>query len=155
MNPKFPNGVYSVDQILAISEELHAYANELAAQRHGSPAGGPISLSPRAEAVLELLPQDKRDDASVEQWRMELEKLANTAPTVTLVLAAAATPGLKQELVGWLRENVHPYLLVNFRVNPDIVGGIVIRSVNHVYDCSFRKALLAHPENFTRLLVHV
>ncbi|HEX7259960.1 MAG TPA: hypothetical protein VF272_03445 [Candidatus Saccharimonadia bacterium] len=155
MKPNLPEEVYSVDQILAVSEELHSYSVYLAAQRVQGVAGEPFILSSRAEAAVKRIPEDQRTDAGIEAYRLQLEGLATTAPAVTLVLAAQAKAGLKQELVNWLRTNVHPDLLVNFRANPNIAGGIVIRTINHVYDCSFRQALLAHPEKFTKALDRV
>jgi hypothetical protein len=155
MKPKLPEEVYSVDQILAVSEELHSYSVYLTAKRVQGAKAEPFNLSSRAEAAVALIPQEQQTDAGIEAYRLELEHLATTAPAVTLVLAAQAKPGLKQELVNWLRTNVHPDLLVNFRANPNIAGGVVIRTISHVYDCSFRQALLAHPEKFTEALERV
>ncbi len=155
MKPKLPKEVYSIDQILAVSEELHSYSVYLASNRVQGKTPETFDLSFRAEAVVNLMPEDQRTDQGIEAYRVELEGLATSAPTVTLVLAAQAKPSLKQELVNWLRANIHPDLLVNFRANPNIAGGVVIRTVNHVYDCSFRQALLAHPEKFTEVLTRV
>ncbi|HUC20299.1 MAG TPA: hypothetical protein VMR98_02270, partial [Candidatus Polarisedimenticolaceae bacterium] len=140
MEAKLPAEIYSVDRILAVSEELHSYSVYLSASRVQGVKAEAFDLSSRAEAVVNLIPEDQRTAEGIEAYRLQLEGLATTAPAVTLILAAQAKPGLKQELVNWLRANIHPGLLVNFRANPNIAGGIVIRTINHVYDCSFRQA---------------
>ena len=151
-----PMSLYSSDQLSAVAEELHHVAVKLGQKRRHDPKAQVEELSPLAAAALELLPPASRaDDAAIEQLRVQLERMATAAPVVTLVLAGAATSRLKQELVAWLRQNVHAGLLVNFRVNPDIAGGVVIRSTNHLYDCSFRRLLLAESHAFTKVLEHV
>jgi hypothetical protein len=138
-----------------VAEELTHYGNTLAQGRRRHP-GPAAPLSPLAEAALALLPDDARKDpAAVDQWRHRLEDMATAAPMVTLVMAVPPGPALKHELVDWLRTNVHPALLVSFHANPDIAGGLVIRSTSHVYDCSFRQGLLRQPERFTKVLEHV
>jgi hypothetical protein len=153
MKLKLPRSLYSVDQALAVAEELHQYSRGLGQRGHGK-ASPPLSRE--ATALLQELPAAQRDQAAaVESLREELERLAAQAAVVTLVVAASPSAALKQELTEWLRTNVRPILLVNFHVNPEIAGGMVIRSTNRIYDCSFRAALMAHPERFTKVLDRV
>jgi F0F1-type ATP synthase delta subunit len=151
-----PASLHDSDQLLAVAEELHHLAVKLGQARRHGPKAATEELSPPAVAALDLVPEASRaDDAAIERLRVQLEHMATAAPVVTLVLAGAASSRLKQELVGWLRQNVHAGLLVNFRVNPDIAGGVVIRTTNHVYDCSFRRPLLANAHKFTEVLERV
>jgi hypothetical protein len=154
--PALPLVLYSSDQLLMVAEELHNHAGQLAQRRHKGSQSAEPPLSPIAAATLKLLPAaSQTDDAAIEVLRQQLEEMVTVAPAVTLVLAAPPGATLKQELVGWLRTNVHPSLLVSFHVNVEIAGGMVIRSINHVYDCSFRQGLLAHPERFSKVLERV
>lgn len=155
---KLPPSLYSADQLLIAGEELHHYGVGLAQVRRHDPkdAVSLNGLSTLAVEALELLPAEQRQqDEAVETLRQQLERLAISAPQITLVLVARAPNKLKEELVAWLRENIHPGLLVNFHANPDIAGGVLIRSTNHIYDCSFRQALLADSARFTKVLEHV
>ncbi len=148
-----PASLYSSDRLLEVAEELHHYATALAHPRRGTAAE---PLSPATTDLLAILPAAKRDQSvQVEGLRQALEAFITTAPVVTLTLAALPSTVLKEELVAWLREEVRPNVLVNFQVNPDIAGGMVIRAGSHVYDCSFRTALLAEPARFTKELEHV
>jgi F0F1-type ATP synthase delta subunit len=153
MKPKLPDSLYSVDQVLAVAEELHQYGRQVAGR--GSKVDTK-ELSPAAADLLATLPAGQRDESpAIEELREGLEELAATAAVITLVLAASPSAQLKQELTSWLRTNVRPRLLVNFHVDPEIAGGIVIRSTNHIFDNSFRSALIANQAQFTKVLGRV
>lgn len=154
MKPKLPDSLYSVDQVLAVAEELHQYGQQIGRSVHRK--APVVELSTEATAVLETLPAGQRDQsAAIEALRGGLEQLATTAAVITLVVAAPPSAQLKQELTGWLRANVRPKLLVNFHVDPEIAGGLVIRSTNHIFDDSFRSALIANQAKFTQVLDRV
>lgn len=153
MKPKLPDNLYSVDQVLAVAEELHQYGRQLAQK---GPKTGDQELSAEATGMLATLPAGERDEGSkIEELREGLEQVAASAAVITLVLAAPPSAQLKQELTKWLRTNVRPQLLVNFHVDPEIAGGIVIRSTNRIFDNSFRSALMANQAQFTQVLGRV
>ncbi len=146
-----PEYLYSPDQLVAVAGELESYATVLGQATRSKKAGELPELSAAAAAALELIPAAERNtESSVDELRQRLEALAAEAPRVTVVLAALASSKLKQEFVAWFRKNVRPDILVTFRANPDIAGGIVVRGMSRVYDDSFRTALLAHPENLVK-----
>jgi len=157
MSSSLPISVHSTDQLQFCAEELHAHAAALrshrAAQRQ---APGESELSLDSQALLEQLPREKRGDgAAVEALATELEAMMAHGARVTITLAALASHRLREELVRWCRTNLKSNLLVDFHVNPDIAGGMVVRTTNRVYDFSFRRQLLANPNRFTEILDHV
>jgi hypothetical protein len=162
MSFSLPTAIYSQDQLQFCAEELHAYA---AALRSKAVAHTAASQAPGAEAtelgldsqaLLQELPAAKRTDpAAIEALADELEAALARGARVTLTLAAPASRRLREELVVWMRTNLKPNLLVDFHVNPDIAGGLVVRTTNHVYDFSFRHQLLADTKRFTEKLDHV
>jgi hypothetical protein len=42
------------------------------------------------------------------------------------------------KLVGWFRANVHPHVLVQVGLQPNIAAGCVVRTTNKVFDLSLR-----------------
>jgi hypothetical protein len=157
MSFKLPLTVSSLDQLQFCAEELHAYAAKLRRRHSASTteADAP-ELSLDSQTLLEQLPKEKRHDgAAVEALALELEAMIAHEARVTITLAALASRHLRQELVQWLRTNLKPNLLVDFHVNPDIAGGMVVRTTNRVHDFSFRHQLLADPNRFTEILDHV
>lgn len=150
---KLPVELASPDQLLATAEEIHRYTSALGGKAE---ANAKEALSEVALEVLQGLPESKQADReTLEDLRGQLEQLAESAPVITLTLAAPPTRGLRQELVAWLRTNVKAEVLVQFRVNPDIAGGMVIRAGSRIFDCSFRTRLLAQPERFAKRLQDV
>ncbi|HUC86933.1 MAG TPA: F0F1 ATP synthase subunit delta [Candidatus Saccharimonadales bacterium] len=162
MSFKLPTSIHSQDQLQFCAEELHAHAAVLrskAATHHAAanPQGHPPDeLSLDSQILIELLVADKRADAAaIEALATELEAMLAHGARVTITLAALASRALRTELVEWMRMNLKANLLVDFHVNPDIAGGIVIRTTNRVYDFSFRHQLLADTKRFTKALDHV
>lgn len=93
----------------------------------------------------------KRLDELVEA----LQDLEATAPAMSLTLAAPAPGSLKKELLKWCRKNIAPNILVDFKFNSTILGGMVVSIGSHVYDWSFRREILAALEKFPEVLKNV
>lgn len=156
MSFKLPSALYTPDQLRVSAEELHALAAELRRTEGTKAAKKESELGSDPLVVLESLPAAvRRKHEAITAVAEELEQMLAHSPRVTITLAGLASHTLKEELVSWLRTNTAPNVLVSFHVNPDIAGGMVVRSTNHVYDFSFRKRLLDQPERFTRILEHV
>lgn len=150
-----PDSIYSPDHVRACIDELEHYAAILTKRARGGRSVLP-ELSPAAKA---LLAEMKGADASradvITALAAELSRHLEAAPKVTLVVAAPPSRGLKRELVDWWRAETVREVMVEFEVNPDIAGGVVVRTASKLFDYSFRTKLLADPAAFTRILEHV
>lgn len=85
----------------------------------------------------------------------EIRKAHQSAPTVSITLAAPAGNQLKQQLTEWCRRELDPTILVDFRFNATILGGMVVRYGSHVYDWSFRRSILSKRAEFAKVLRNV
>lgn len=156
MRLALPNNVYSPDHLRFCSEELKTYASILRRRDRGSDRIEVPELSPESQSLLASLPKARQLNVGVvETLAGELEKWAVKAPVVIITLAALAPLHLKMDLVGWMREHLSRNLLVEFHVNPDIAGGMVVHTTNKVFDFSFRSHLLEEPGRFVRILENV
>ncbi len=157
MDSGLPARVYSPDHLRFCLEELERYASALLRAKRGAHGVEIPELSRESAALLDagISANEHDDPAAIARLGQGLVALLQSAPVVGVVLAAPAPMALKEELVAWLRANLTPTVLVEFHVDPDIAGGIVLRSINTIYDHSFRQHLLANPERFTRILEHV
>ena len=147
-----PNSIYSPDHLRFCIGELKSYAATL--EQRGR--GANVSLPDLSVESSDLLAEIKGADSSradvVNALADELERHLEAAPSVSLTLAATAPRSLKMELVGWLRTNIKREIMVEFLVNPDISGGMVVRTANKVFDCSFRSQLLKNSDRIVPLL---
>lgn len=80
-----------------------------------------------------LQPADRQRAAA---W---LEGLKQAAPVVTISFATDPSSAFMVKLVTWLRQNIHPQLLVRTGLQPTIAAGCTLRTPNHYYDFSLRQ----------------
>lgn len=114
------------------------------------------SMSPAAAEILKSWQQaHPTNPPQLTQLIDTLAATAHTAPVMTITLAAAAPQRVKAELVAWCRNNLDETLLVNFRVNSTILGGMVVRYGSRIYDWSFRRTILARAHTIPEILSRV
>ena len=68
-----------------------------------------------------------------------LRQIKDKAPNVHITFAVDAEPDYVSQIVGWLRQQLHPTALVTVGLQPSIVGGCIVRTPDHIYDFSLRK----------------
>lgn len=162
MSFNLPESLYSVDQLSLCSDELRQYAEVLRQAQNQKKVGSAQvkivlpDLSAASYDLIEALPKSRRLDVEVIDGVCDiLDNWLVAAPVVNITLPAPATRSLKTELVSWFRNNVGQQIVLSFHVNPDIAGGMVVRTTNQVHDFSFRKQLLASPEKIVTVIERV
>ncbi len=161
MNTPLPTDVYSPSDLAALTLEIREYAKWFGqyvnAQRAGSrPNTAQPELSPIASNLI-------RDYAKLSPMTTErideiiatLEQAAMHAPVITITLAAPAPSEVKKQLTEWCRRELSPSVLVAFRFNAHILGGMVVRVGSRVYDWSFRTQLMNKRRGITEALSRV
>lgn len=147
-----PSSIYSPDHLRFCVDELKSYAAALDQRDRGSTVTLPELSVESADLLTEIKGADANRADVVAALAAELERHLEAAPSLTITLAASAPHGLKMELVKWLRLNVRREVMVEFLVNPDIAGGMVVRTPNRVFDFSFRSKLLDNPKRLVAFL---
>lgn len=84
-----------------------------------------------------------------------LAGIANQAPSITLTLAAPPPPTVQAELVKWVRSHIDKQMLVDFRWNSSIIGGMIAQTNNALYDWSHRNLLMGSREKLVERLRRV
>jgi hypothetical protein len=115
----------------------------------------PVISPTAARLINEWAEQNPLSQKSLDALIANLEQLEATLPRITITLAGVAPASLKNTLVTWCRENIAPNILVDFRFNSTILGGMVVKYGSHVYDWSFRRQILAARGNFPEALRRV
>jgi F0F1-type ATP synthase delta subunit len=122
-------------------EELDEYLRASAIRKTGAAMQLPkttVLLDELAEANhLNLLqPADRRRLVNF------LHGLSEKAPVLHVSFAADPSSAFTAKIVRWLRQNIHPFVLVQVGLQPSIAAGCTVRSTNKYFDFSLRQHLL-------------
>ncbi len=79
----------------------------------------------------------KPDDR--EEVQHYLSELREQAPTIHMSFSADPSPLFTERLVSWLRQNIHPSLLLQVGLQPTIGAGVLVRTTNKFFDFSLRE----------------
>lgn len=99
-----------------------------------------------SEQLLEFLEKNKIEfGKSKERSRVvkQLRKLKDSAPTIHMTFAVEADIESLQRLATWVRESIHPQAIIDVGLQPGLIGGVYLRTENHVHDLSLRGKLQA------------
>lgn len=155
---QLPSTVSSLQDLSTLTLEIRQYAKWFAANAikervHAKNVTPPPSLTPGAQELIRSIGSKKLlSGTDLEQLITALEDAKKTAPTITVTLAAPATPDIKQKVVEACRKHIADNALVSFKFNSGLCGGMVITHGSHVFDWSFRRQILANRAKFTEVL---
>jgi len=161
MEYKLPASVASSQDLKDLILEVHEYASwyeheSIKKRVDVEHMSEPPTLSPAAiELIHEWGAKKSLTAQSLDTLIETLKKYNDTAPSITFTLAAPPTSSIKTTLVTWCRENVAPNILVTFKFNATLLGGVVVHYGSRVFDWSFRRQLLAARERFPEILRRV
>lgn len=133
--------------------EVEAVGNELEAQKVRSEAGEAVRQPAVSQALEDFLDQNKletTDGQAMMVLKEQLQELKEHSPVIHMTFAGPAEPAFLQEIVAWLRREVHPHTLVSVGVQPSLVGGAYVRTPNQVHDFSIKSLLQGKRE----IIVH-
>lgn len=160
MTFKLPLQLYSPRQIDAYLIELDFYLTWLREQdvkRRAKAAKADASpLTAELTSFLNVFTDNKTDDArEVEKAVIYLKRLKQHAPLVHVTFPTFASASIRESVVEWFRKNVSDEILVAFTVDTSILGGIIVRTVNNIYDYSFINRLIKDRRKFPEIMRHV
>ena len=132
--------------------EIESIDNELGAQKvrnRGTDTNASYHMPTMSRSLSDFIDLNEID-LSDDQGRMVLSErlraVKDKAPVVHMTFAVDADPDFLQKLVGWIRTEVHPQALISVGLQPALIGGVYIRTPNHVHDFSL-KALMQGKRN--------
>jgi len=125
--------------------EIEAVDNDLESQKvraQGAQTSYRLpTISRSLSDFLELNKINVADDQARMTVKERLRILKDKAPVVHMTFAVDADPDFLQQLVAYLRANIHPQALISVGLQPSLVGGVYVRTPNHVHDFSIRALL--------------
>lgn len=142
-----PSAIVSRADLARLVREIETIDGDLESQKVKAEAaaeGGAVAkpklpvLSRGLADFLELNKQDLLKDQERMALKEQLRKLKDLAPMVHMTFAVEADPESLQTLVAWLRENAHPQALLSVGLQPSLIGGVYLRTPNHVHDFTMK-----------------
>lgn len=119
----------SIDNVL-MEQELRKQAAEL----------------PRTSHMMERTIEFNKLDLQSKEQRSQLMELLKTvkdrAPLLHISFSSDPTADFIEKLMAWLRQQIHPVLLLTIGLQPNIGAGCIVRSTNKYFDCSLRQDFL-------------
>jgi len=155
------DSVTSPQDLKTIILEIRLYAKWFAqatvkAQVAGAKPEQPPAISPAATGLINEAAAGKQlDRGRLDALITELTELEAKSLRIVITLAGVPGNGLKKTIAAWCRQNISPDILVDFRFNATILGGMVVQFGSHVYDLSFRRRILASRDKFPGVLRRV
>ena len=150
----FPLDMHSPDHVAAVLVELQKYRGELRDAVVREKAGGKgdkPEMSGHLESLLKSCGVAHEDQTALEALAKSLDSALKKAPVMHVLVAAPATRTFKRQLTVWFRTQVHPHSLLTFAARSDIGGGIILQAGSHMYDYSFRAAVLDNKKRLMEL----
>ncbi len=138
-----PASVVSRVDIIRLARELEAVTGAI--EQRELTKNHETSLSPLSKVLKEIVEANKlslarkEDRARLSQF---LKDLKADAPSIHMSFAAIPPSAFTAKIVDWLRNEIHPLLLLDIGLQPSIAAGCVIRTTNKYFDCSMRQHLL-------------
>ncbi len=160
MKLQLHDDVISLQDLKSVTLEVRQYAKwysqyAIKTRVTSGKSAPPPAVSPAAATLIKAWADDKPDQKGLDELLAALGELETKSPRVTITLAAPAPGSLQRTLVDWCRKNIAANILVTFRFNATILGGLVVQHGSHIYDWSFRRQILSARGNFPEVLRRV
>jgi F0F1-type ATP synthase delta subunit len=151
---KLPASVIGQTDIMRIRRELDSL-NDFFVSAKAQPAGRDLPL-PKVTRGLDQLARENGVNLlevnSRSQLIAQLDAVYQKAPSFHISFAVEASPKALERILLWLRQNVHPQLLLQVGLQPAIAAGCVLRTTNKIFDMSLRSRLTQHTDYLVELM---
>lgn len=160
-NFQLPASISSSEDLASLIVDIKSYANwfssYIVSQKSGvKPNSTQPEISPAAaETIRAWAGNSPLTNDRLDEFVRGLERIKQTAPSMTITLAGPAPSQIKKQLVNWCRSNIEPSVLISFRFNRTILGGMVVHYNSRIHDWSLRRAILDNKSKFPEALANV
>jgi len=137
---QIPTGVVTKVEVGRLLRELEA-VDEFLDQAAVRKPGTSLQM-PRTSKLLDEMLELNGLNGLVNEDRTRLINflimLRAKAPVLHMSFSADPSPAFTQKLIVWIRENIHPFVLLQIGLQPNIGAGCVVRTTNKYFDFSLR-----------------
>lgn len=98
---------------------------------------------PRTSRLMDEIIQINKINVLLESERQRLAQflleVRKHAPVLHMSFSADPSPLFTQKMITWLRREIHPFVLLQIGLQPNIGAGCVVRTTNQYFDFSLRQ----------------
>ena len=155
------NSIFTPQDLKALIVEVRRYARwyaqaSIKAKVTKIAPEQPVAISEdAANLIREVAAGQPLNQKVLDELLVTLDNLEKTLPRITITLAGMPGKSMKKTLTEWCRKNISPDILVDFRFNATILGGMVVQNGSRIHDWSFRRSILANRSKFPEVLRRV
>lgn len=117
--------------------------------------GTPVKL-PKTSRLLDETIEANQLNVLHEDERIRLLEFLHSvkehAPIIHVSFSADPSPLFTGKLMAWMRREIHPLILMQVGLQPNIGAGVIVRTTNQHFDFSLRQRFLGKREELTKLL---
>jgi F0F1-type ATP synthase delta subunit len=135
--PTLVFGLVEVRRLRREIEDLDGFLRQMAIRRTTK------FEMPRSSRMLDALAAENSFDllkgAHRTQMMTFLQQVEQTSPSIHMSFAADPSAAFTAKIVGWLRANIDPLVLLQIGLQPTLAAGCVVRTNNKIFDMSLRQ----------------
>lgn len=150
-----PNAVVGEIDIARLRRELNNLNDFFVSSRNRT--AGTAMQTPKLSRLLDQLAQDNHlnllDETARAKLLNGLNQIHEQAPRLQISFAAEPAPKAFEQILIWLRQNIHPYTLVQIGLQPAIAAGCIVRTPNRVFDMSLRSNFRKQEPFLAKLII--
>ncbi len=140
-----------VGRLLREVQSIDAFLKQSAIREPGSPVKMPKTSRLFDETLqinkINVLHDDERIKLSA-----FLTDVRTHAPTMHMSFSADPSPAFTQRLITWIRAELHPTVLLQVGLQPNIGAGCVVRTTNKYFDLSLRSRFKENGEMLSNMM---
>lgn len=140
-----------VGRLLREVEALDGFLNQSAIRQPGT-----STKLPRTSRLLDETVEINKINVLIEADRKRLyeflKQVKDKAPVLHMSFSADPSPLFTQKLITWLRSELHPIVLLQVGMQPNMGAGCVVRTTNKYFDFSLRNRFKEQGEILAKLL---
>ena len=144
---RLPNSVVQKIDISRLVREVESLDGDLVAADVRAKSGVKTDWQPvLSEQLTDFLVLNKLqigDSQQRTQLVAAMRKLKDSVPVIHMTFASNADQESLKSIVEWLRSSVHLQAVIAIGLQPDLVGGVHVRTSNRAHDLSIRAKLKA------------
>jgi hypothetical protein len=151
---KLPAMIIGQIDIARSMRELNALNDFFTGSKHRSPGAAitPPKLSRQLDQLARLNGFNLLEETHRSQLYETLNLILGKAPKVHISFASEASPKALDILITWFRTNIHPQILLQVGLQPNVAAGCVLRTPNRVIDMSMRSHLKTQEKYLVQLI---